>query len=705
VTDPRSFGRFQIVRELGRGANGLVFEALDPRAGRTVALKLLRAGERATNEEIERLRREAEALARIRHPNVVVVHEAGMQDGLSYLVLEPVIGDSLAEAMKTLPQARVLELLEQVARGLHAAHEAGVLHRDVKPANVLVERDGHARLVDFGLARITDASVDLTQTGTVMGTPAYMSPEATRGERASIGRTSDIYSLGAILYEVLTGGTPYADARSVVSLAARVASAPPVPRARTKRPGIPAALDDLCARALEKDPSRRIGTALAFADGLALARGGRERGRRVGPAVLASLVLASLGLLGVVAALTVSRPEPTVALSLTVTEPAAGRLVKDGETVPVVGATNAPEVTINGVRATRRSDGSFAARVPIAATTSAIVVVARREAEVRTVTRALGRGSEAPPAWFLMLPESERPRLPLRPGLSFGVKAGEYVNAKDGSVLVFVPAGTFLMGSAEGDEDERPVHEVHLSAYFLGKYELEASRFEAFVEASGYVTTAEEEGGGIVLTPPGLVMVRTSSWRYPEGDGRAPAPGDPVCQVSWNDAHAYLAWAGLTLPTEAQWERAAGWDANAHRALRYSWGDETPSATSRLLGNLTDEAIKRGFPRAAIFEGYDDGYPKRSPVGTFPLGASPVGALDMTGNVAEWCEDGYDETFFARSPRDDPVRSIEGLKFHVTRGGCFQDPPKDLRLASRNKGEALEYNETLGFRVALPEAR
>ena len=516
---------------------------------------------------------------------MVVVHEAGTQDGISYLVLDTVDGISLREALVTLPEASVLELLEQAARGLHAAHEVGVLHRDVKPDNVLVEKDGHARLVDFGLAKITDASVDLTVSGTAVGTPAYMSPEAARGERAAIGPSSDVYSLGAILYEALTGAPPYADARSVLALAARVTSAAPVPRASKQRAGIPRPRRPLRPGARE-GPGQEDGSAREFADALALARGGGRRGRGVSSAALAILVVVSLGLLGVIARSGVGPSRCAGGSHARRRRAPADLVAKDGYSVPV-SQTSAAEHG-QGVAATRRGDGSFAAAVTRRPDGLDVVLAGIARRGRRAALRAAPcRGLVPGP------PRDRRPRLPLPPGLSFGAKPGEYVNARDGSVLVFVPPGRFSWARTRATRDERPVHEVHLEAYLpSGNTGSRASRFAAFVDATSHVTTAEEQGGGLVMNPAGLRMVAASCWRYPEGDGRPPAPTSPS-RRSRGTTRAITSRGRARPPDRGSIGRAAAWDPIARRSRLYSWGDVTPSATSPRVGNLTDEAYLR----------------------------------------------------------------------------------------------------------------
>jgi formylglycine-generating enzyme required for sulfatase activity len=299
------------------------------------------------------------------------------------------------------------------------------------------------------------------------------------------------------------------------------------------------------------------------------------------------------------------------------------------------------------------------------------------------------------PEWYRRLATAEKPPLPLPSGLSFGTATGEYVNARDGSVLVFVPAGVFPMGRAEKVDgrlnNELPAHEVELSAYFLGKLELTFGQFAAFVASTSYVTTAEAAHASM-----------TWSWL-----AASLSPRHPVALVSWEDARAYCAWAGLRLPSEAEWERAASWDAKHQRKLRYSWGDEEPGTSQRRLGNLPDETLHREVPRTVDwFKGYDDGFANTAPVGSFPDGASPVGALDMTGNVGEWVEDIYDEQFYLVSSYapggrvKDPLCTEVAWTGRIARGGSFFNYRSEMWTVARNHFSNGDYYNTIGFRVA-----
>jgi tRNA A-37 threonylcarbamoyl transferase component Bud32 len=266
---PADFGRYHLLRELAHGGMGVVYLAHDPTLGRQVALKMIRSGALARFEEVERFQREARAAAQLHHPNVVPIHEVGEHDGRHYFTMEYVDGGSLAEHRDRLagdPRAAVT-LLEKVARAVHAAHEKGVLHRDLKPANVLLDDRGEPRVTDFGLAKLLDEDVELTHSGDVLGTPAYMAPEQAAGQLSRVGPTCDVWSLGVMLYELLTGQRPFSGS-SRAETTRRIREDDPA-RPRSVRPRLPRDLETICLKCLEKGPEQRYPTAAELADDLA----------------------------------------------------------------------------------------------------------------------------------------------------------------------------------------------------------------------------------------------------------------------------------------------------------------------------------------------------------------------------------------------------------------------------------------------------
>ncbi len=263
---------YQLVRVLGHGGMATVYLARHRRLHRDVALKMFKAGRSVTAREVFRIRTEAEAMARLAHPNILHIYEIGESLGAPYLALEYAAQGTLAQKLQKspLPAHAAAELIETLARALQVAHQRHIVHRDLKPANILFAHDGTPKIADFGLAKVQQDSqvsyVEATRTGESMGTPRYMAPEQAAGHTEHVGPATDIYALGNLLYECLTGRAPFLSS-SVVETARMICNDDPLPPRRLQ-PEIPRDLETICLRCLEKDPVRRYSSALALADDL-----------------------------------------------------------------------------------------------------------------------------------------------------------------------------------------------------------------------------------------------------------------------------------------------------------------------------------------------------------------------------------------------------------------------------------------------------
>ena len=258
---------YEILGELGRGGMGVVYKARQIGLGRLVALKMILAGEHASRADMERFRTEAESIARLQHPNIVQIHEVGEHDGKPFFSLEFCAGGSLDRKLDGTPlQPReAARLVETLARAIEAAHGKNVIHRDLKPANVLLGENDTPKVTDFGLAKKLDAAGQ-TASGSIMGTPSYMAPEQARGKSQEIGPACDVYALGAILYELLTGRPPF-KAATALDTVLQVISDEPVPPTQLQ-PKTPRDLETICLKCLHKIPAKRYATAAALADDL-----------------------------------------------------------------------------------------------------------------------------------------------------------------------------------------------------------------------------------------------------------------------------------------------------------------------------------------------------------------------------------------------------------------------------------------------------
>ncbi len=309
---------YEVEAVLGRGGMGIVFRARHVRLKRPVALKMLLAGAYAAPHERARFQREAEAVAGLRHPNIVQVYDVGDCDGRPYFTMEYVEGGSLAHQLAGVPQParEASQLVVTLAAAVHAAHARGIVHRDLKPGNVLLADDGTPKVTDFGLARRQDDGAGLTHPGDALGTPSYMAPEQARGRPDSVGPATDIYGLGAILYELLTGRPPFRAATAAETVHQVISQEPAPPSWLNDQ--VPHDLETICLKCLDKEPSRRYGTATELAgDLLRFLRGEPIQARRAGPAerlvkwirrhrALAASVVSGMLLLNVLVAVVVS---------------------------------------------------------------------------------------------------------------------------------------------------------------------------------------------------------------------------------------------------------------------------------------------------------------------------------------------------------------------------------------------------------------
>ncbi|HXP62687.1 MAG TPA: serine/threonine-protein kinase, partial [Dongiaceae bacterium] len=262
-------GDYELLEEIARGGMGVVYRARQLSLDRIVALKVVLHGPFSSPDFVRRFRREAQVVAALRHPNIVAIYEVGEHHGSHFLSLEFVEGRSFAELVRPgpLPARRAANYLKLIALAMEHAHQRGVLHRDLKPSNILLDVFDQPRVTDFGLAKLVKYDSQLTVAGQVLGSPNYMAPEQAAGECPDSAPQADVYSLGAILYELLTGRPPF-QGETIQSVLAQVQDAQPV-LPRRLNPGVPVDLQTICLKCLQKEPARRYASAQALADDLA----------------------------------------------------------------------------------------------------------------------------------------------------------------------------------------------------------------------------------------------------------------------------------------------------------------------------------------------------------------------------------------------------------------------------------------------------
>src|SRR5207253_2619156 len=262
------FGDYELLEQIGRGGQGVVFRARQKSLNRIVALKVIGLGNWATKAHLKRFRLEAEAAARLEHPGIVPIHEVGERDGSCYFSMKFVEGGQLDEVAKRqpIPIRQAVELIAKVARTVHYAHEHGILHRDIKPGNILLDQKDEPHLTDFGLARLVETESTVTRTMEVLGTPSYMAPEQAVGNNAAVGSATDVYGIGAVLYQLLTGHPPFAGGTTYETIKLLLDTEPRQPR--LLNPKIDRDLSTICFKCLEKDQKRRYPSALTLAEDL-----------------------------------------------------------------------------------------------------------------------------------------------------------------------------------------------------------------------------------------------------------------------------------------------------------------------------------------------------------------------------------------------------------------------------------------------------
>ena len=261
-------GDYELLEEIGRGGQGVVFRARQKSLNRTVALKVISLGQWASEAHLKRFRREAEAAASLDHPGIVPIYEVGERDGSCYFSMKFVEGGQLDEVARRKPMSirEAAELIAKVARTVHYAHEHGILHRDIKPGNILLDQKGEPHLTDFGLARLIETESTVTRTLEVLGTPSYMAPEQAAGETTKLSKATDVYGLGAVLYQLLTRQPPFAGGTTYETIRLLRDTEPRAPR--LLNPKVDRDLSTICLKCLEKDPQRRYSSALALTEDL-----------------------------------------------------------------------------------------------------------------------------------------------------------------------------------------------------------------------------------------------------------------------------------------------------------------------------------------------------------------------------------------------------------------------------------------------------
>jgi len=665
-------GQFEVIGK-HVGGMGIVYITVDDFSGRKYAVKSIKEELLKDPNTLRRFSMEARTWINLdRHDNIVQAMFYREVEGKPLLFLEFIEGTDLQHLLRkdsplAVPQA--IDFALQFCKGMEYVHnkevapgQRGLIHRDIKPGNIMVTKQRQVRITDFGLVRVADSATRLTQDGAGLGTPLYMPPEQIQ-DAHSVDKRADIYSFGAVFYEMLTGRPPL-QADNLGSLVLKILTEqPPPPSAFNAR--VPPALDTIVMKCLEKDRGRRFNSFAEIAAALAplyepslralgpTARRCQQCGylteKELGECPLCE---GNLEPFRFEAEMTQAIPALEVPLTSTIAEATMAGVsssevaVVEVQPTPREGVGLEPDITPiptpSGIHELQVALGhEHLQRGDLQAAEQAYRAALRLKPDLTVAHFNLGviyfqqgRITEAEAAFQEALrcnPRYEKARLalerlrlstPTGAGLAEAKKELQIVHEKDGSIMVLVPAGEFIMGSNEHDRSERPQRKVYLDAYYIDIYCITNSQFARFVEETGYKT----------LSP----------WRRYFKPGRE---NHPVIYVSWQDAVAYCEWAGKRLPTEAEWEKAArGTDGRL-----FPWGNEFD--LSRL--NIAES-----------------GYGTTVPVDAYPQGVSPYGCYNMAGNVWEWCADWFDPTYYIHAPQQNP-KGPESGRFRVLRGGDF----------------------------------
>ena len=686
----KTISHYRIVEELGGGGMGVVYRAEDTHLGRSVALKFLPAALSRDAEARERFELEARAASALDHANLCVIHDIDeTPDGQLFIAMAWYEGRTLkarlAEGSLAIEEA--VDIARQIAAGLARAHEGGIIHRDIKPANLMITRHGEVRILDFGVAKLA-GEAGLTRTGSTLGTLAYMAPEQAEGR--DVTPATDLWSLGVVLYEMLTGGLPFRgrDQRQTV---AAILARDPVPPA-TARPDIPEALDRLVLDLLAKDPARRPASASVVRERLEALLPGttRETPLLERPAVW---IAAAVAVVLLAAALILPALERARVDAARESLPRIEALAEEGDYREAYALAERAEDVLGG-------DDSTLARLWPEISEELTVRSEPPGAEVRSLGFSgdtTGSRLGTTPIEDLRIPRDDYLLTIERPGyapverlfatdlmreeaLGFGRPYDPVVDVPllpADSVpagMVWVPGGSYTLVSADAPAGAS----ADLAGFFIDRYEVSNAEYLEFVRAGGYaepsywtVPFVDEDGRPLSRDSAFARFVdRTRlpaprSWtgqRYPEGLGSHPVTG-----VSWFEAAAYCAFRGGALPTLFEWEKAAREGRYTHvEGFVAPWGLVPPGQSTERRANF--------------------GGSETVEVDAHPFGQSPFGVHAMAGNVREWTLNATEEG-------------------RIAMGASWRDPP--YVFSSIATPDPMSASPALGFRcvrrAATPE--
>jgi len=668
--------QFRVDSFLASGGMGAVYRVWDLKRNVPLAMKVLHAEMADDPSMFKRFKREANALKKLVHPNIVpyygLYHTLDLTFLLERFVNGPTLKDIIISQKGPLQISEAMIYLKALCAALGYAHFKGVVHCDVKPGNVMIDQGGDIFLTDFGIARHAEST---TTTLALAGTAAYMTPEQILGQ--AVYPATDVYALGVLLFEMLTGKRPFTGRESESEqggddLTERIRYAhqyllPSDPR--MLNPNIPAELASVILHSLAKKPLERFQTTHELFSAACAAVG-------ISPGSIPDHVTRPLWM-------DEQKKAPAMGTGMDVS----------GQIQQVIPSWHTPSWL--------RKNGSFViGGVALICITALLLLLNKHGSMPVKYEPPAGVTSVYQPVPISIPQSSDYPAITNPPSSATNppvstpsVRPTENLRKDiDGAAMVSIPADCFLMGATKKDDpyvndDESPVHKVCLSAYRISQTEVTVSQFRQFIRSMNYRTIAERQGSGRVFYDGDWNDVKGANWQDPMG-GYGPESRDdyPVGQIAWEDAQAYCTWAGLRLPTEAEWEHAARGPSNTI----YPWGPEWPGQPGRYLNYCDKKCPDKGKDNSS-----SDGYDRMAPVKSFL--PNKYDLYDMAGNVWEWVSDWYGS--YSSTEQQDP-QGMEDGDIHVLRGGSWDYGQGGARSTYRYDIKTPVPWETFGFRCA-----
>lgn len=720
---------YQLAELLGQGGMARIYRGYDVRLKRSVAIKVIDATYRADADYRARFEREAQAIAQLEHPHIVRLYRYGEVSGLFYMAMQYVEGRDLKTILADykergvrMPFPEVSHIIREVCQALDYAHSKGIIHRDIKPSNIMIDAQGRAYLTDFGLALLADTETK----GEIFGSPHYIAPEQAISSKGAVPQ-SDLYAVGVILYEIVTGQLPFDGAEPLEIAMKHLSDEPRLPHEIW--PEIDLALEGVIMMAMAKKPLKRPTNGEELADAL-------DRVLKLTPEPLSILERET--------AVTTPLPLPQ--------SPAIPISTKKRELPPIPAAVNippgqmaakpttgAPESAMH--QSSGRSCLAFLLFIlsavllvgfifigfyfvfieqrqpddfmylaanggwPATATPPPTITASPSPTPTHTPTASPTTTATPPPTNTNTAVPSHTPTSPSgvlttpaaptntavptatnTPTITPTPSVTPFIFAtreRDAMPMVLIPPTTFMMGATKDDPlaegDEFSLHEVTVDGYYIDLYEVTVTQYAVFInEIGGYVSKCN---GFLCLA---THFETINSYMTDELTGYIARPGfenHPINNVTWHGADAYCHWVGGRLPTEAEWELAA----RGHDGRLYPWGNTVPDDTLAIFGN----------PAFTNLQAVD----------SRPDGLSPFGLYNMAGNVKEWVQDGYDAIYYERGETINPsAPAANNYSEHVLRGGGYRSPAADLRVTNREAERATEFQgiSDVGFRCVVP---